>query len=72
MPPGAASSQTAWRVSCTARRAAPQKSISQQVPPGGITLTARRQSLSCPLSPGYRLADPFPPPGTVSVQQHSN
>jgi len=48
-PPGAASSQTAWRVSRTARRTTPQNFISPQVPPGGTTLTARHMETRCPL-----------------------
>jgi len=56
VPPSAASSQTAWRVPRTARRKAPKNSFSLQVPPGGVTLTARHQRSSGSLLHLYRLA----------------
>jgi len=65
VPPGAANSQTAWRVSRTARRTAPQKLSSLQVPPGGINLTARRPGSSDPLLDSYRLALQTRPPGAA-------
>ncbi|QCE15172.1 hypothetical protein DEO72_LG11g2181 [Vigna unguiculata] len=42
VPPGAASFQTAWRVSRTARRTVPFKLFTQQRPPGGTASAARR------------------------------
>jgi len=70
VPPGAASSQTAWRVSRTARRTAPQILSLLQVPPGGITPTTKRLRDSDFLLGVNHLAPQALPPGAALTGTH--